>query len=109
MDFWSQSLIKSLEINFVLNLFLPKYKAKHREEERASGIRSEIQAIDTLQEELSEKEEEVKNKSSTGNKKQSLQKEKATAEEMWLKAMKPWEKLKTGGENKWKECRKKFH
>ena len=66
---------------------MSKFKAKNREEERASGINPEIQEIDTLLEELCEKEEEAKNEPSTGNKKQSLQKEKATAEEMRLKAM----------------------
>ena len=66
---------------------MSKFKAKNREEERASCISPEIQEIDTLLEELCEKEEEAKNEPSTGNKKQSLQKEKATAEEMRLKAM----------------------
>ena len=70
-----------------LNLLMSKFKAKNREEERASGISPEIQEIDTLLEELCEKEEEAKNKPSNGNKKQSLQKEQATAEEMRLKAM----------------------
>ena len=70
-----------------LNLLMSKFKAKNREEERASGISPEIQEIDTLLEELCEKEEEAKNKPSTGNKTQSLQKEKATAEEMRFKAM----------------------
>ena len=70
-----------------LNLLKSKFKAKNREEERASGISPEMQDIDTLLEELCEKEEEAKNKPSTGNKKQSLQKEKATAEEMRFKAM----------------------
>ena len=66
---------------------MSKFKAKNREEERASGISPEIQEIDTLLEEMCEKEEEAKNKPSTGNKKQSLRKEKATAEEMQFKAM----------------------
>ena len=70
-----------------LNLLMSKFKAKNREEERASGISPEIQEIDTLLEELCEKEEEAKNKPSTGNKKQSLHEEKATAEEMRFKAM----------------------
>ena len=69
------------------NLLMSKFKAKTREEERASGISPEIQEIDTLLEELCEKKEKAKNKPSTGNKKQSFQKEKATAEEMRLKAM----------------------
>ena len=55
-----------------LNLLMSKFKAKNREEERASGICPEIQEIDTLLEELCEKEEEAKNEPSTGNKKQSL-------------------------------------
>ena len=66
---------------------MSKFKAKNREEERASGISPEIQEIDTLLDELCEKEEEAKNKPSNGNKKQSLQKEQATAEEMRLKVM----------------------
>ena len=41
----------------------------------------------TLLEELSEKEEEAKNKPSVGDKKQNAQQEKAKAEEMRLKAM----------------------
>ena len=55
-----------------LNLLMSKFKAKNREEERASGICPEIQEIDTLLEELCEKEEEAKNEPSTGNKNQSL-------------------------------------
>ena len=51
---------------------MSKFKAKNREEERASGICPEIQEIDTLLEELCEKEEEAKNEPSTGNKNQSL-------------------------------------
>ena len=47
---------------------MSKFKAKNREEERASGISPEIQEIDTLLEELCEKEEEAKNKPSTGKK-----------------------------------------
>jgi len=42
-----------------LNLLMSKFKAKTREEERASGISPEIQEIDTLLEELCEKEEEA--------------------------------------------------
>lgn len=42
-----------------LNLLMSKFKAKNREEERASGISPEIQEIDTLLEELCEKEEEA--------------------------------------------------
>ena len=75
---------------------MSKFKAKNREEERASGISPEIQEIDTLLEELCEKEEEAKNKPSTGNKKQSLQKEKATAEEMRFKAMETMGKTQNG-------------
>ena len=75
---------------------MSKFKAKNREEERASGISPEMQEIDTLLEELCEKEEEAKNKPSTGNKKQSLQKEKATAEEMRFKAMETMRKTQNG-------------
>ena len=38
----------------------------------------------------------MKNKPSTGNKKQSLQKEKATAKEMWLMAMETMGKTQNG-------------
>ena len=69
------------------NLLMSKFKAKNREEERASGISPEVQEIDTLLEELCEKEEEAKNKPSNADKRQSLQQEKATAEEMRFKAM----------------------
>ena len=65
---------------------MSKFKAKNREEERASGISPEVQEIDTLLEELCEKEE-AKNKPSNADKRQSLQQEKATAEEMRFKAM----------------------
>ena len=70
-----------------LNLLMAKFKAKNREEERASGISPEVQEIDTLLEELCEKEEETKNKPSVGDKKQNAQQEKAKAGEMRLKAM----------------------
>ena len=69
-----------------LNLLMAKFKAKNREEERASGISPELQEADTLLEELTEKEE-AKNKPSVGDKKQNAQQEKAKAEEMRLKAM----------------------
>lgn len=69
-----------------LNLLMGKFEAKNREEERASGFSPELQEIDTLLEELSEKEE-AKNKLSIGDKKQNAQQEKAKAEEMRLKAM----------------------
>ena len=69
-----------------LNLLMAKFKAKNREEERASGISPELQEIDTLLEELCEKEE-AKTKPSIGDKKQNAQQEKAKAEEMRLKAM----------------------
>ena len=39
---------------------MSKFKAKNREEERASDISPEVQEIDTLLEELCEKEEEAK-------------------------------------------------
>ena len=45
-----------------LNLPMAKFKAKKREEERASGIDPEVKEIDTLLEELCGKEEEAKNK-----------------------------------------------
>ena len=70
-----------------LNLLMAKFKAKNREEERASGISPELQEADTLLEELTEKEEEAKNEPSVGDKKQNAQQEKAKAEEMRLKAM----------------------
>ena len=41
---------------------MSKFKAKNREEERASGISPESQEIDTLLEELCEKEEGAKHK-----------------------------------------------
>ena len=64
-----------------LNLLTSKFEAKNREEKRASGISPEIYKIDTLLEEPS-----------TGNKKQSHQKDKTTAEEMQFKAMETMEK-----------------
>ena len=70
-----------------LNLLIAKFKAKNREEERASGVSPELRETDTLLEELSEKEEEAKNKPSIGDKKQNVQQEKSKAEEMRLKAM----------------------
>lgn len=63
---------------------MAKFKAKNREEERASGISPELQETDTLLEELSEKEE-AKNMPSIGDKKQSVQQKKSKAEEMRLK------------------------
>ncbi|PFX18625.1 hypothetical protein AWC38_SpisGene17000 [Stylophora pistillata] len=77
-----------------LNLFRAKFKNKNREEEKASGISPEVREIDTLLEELSEKEEEAKNKPSIRDKKQNAQQERAKAEEMRLKAM------ETMGQNK---------
>ena len=56
---------------------MAKFKAKNREEERASGISPELQEADTLLEELSEKKEEAKNKPSVGDKKQNAQQEKS--------------------------------
>jgi len=66
---------------------MSKFKAKNREEERASGISPEAQEIDALLEKLCEKEEEAKHKPSNADKRQSLQQEKATSEEMRFKAM----------------------
>lgn len=62
-----------------LNLLMSKFKAKNREEEKSSGISPEVQEIDTLLEELCEKEE-AKNQPFVGEKKQKQ--EKAKAEEM---------------------------
>ena len=88
-----------------LNLLMSKFKAKNREEEKESGISPVIQEIDALLEELCEKEEEAKNKPSTGNKKQSLQKEKATAEKMRFKAMETMRETQNG----WRKQMERFH
>lgn len=69
-----------------LNLLRAKFNNKNREEERAGGISPEVQEIDTLVEELSEKEE-AKNKPSIADKKRTAQQERAKPEEMRLKAM----------------------
>jgi len=65
---------------------MAKFKARNREEERASSISPKLQEIDTLLEELCEKEE-AKTKPSIGDQKQNALQEKAKAEEMRLKAM----------------------
>ena len=67
------------------NLLMSKFKAKKKEEGRATGISAEMQEVDIVLEELCEKEEASKNKSTTGNK--NPQQDKAKAEEMRLKAM----------------------
>ena len=70
-----------------LNLLMAKFKAKNREEERASGISPDLLEIETLLEELCEKEAAAKNKPSVGDKRKNDLQEKAKAEEMRLKAM----------------------
>ena len=80
-------LVNKRSLRDRLNLLMAKFKAKNREEERASGISPELQEIDTLLEELCEKAEEAKNRPSVGDKRQNAQREKAQAEEMRLKAM----------------------
>lgn len=80
-----------------LNLLMSKFKAKNREEEKASGISPEVQEIDTLLEEVCEKEEEAKKQPLVGEKKQKQ--EKAKAEEMRLKAMETMGQTQKRGEN----------
>ena len=55
-------LVNKQSLRDRLNLLMAKFKAKNREEERASGISPELQEIDTLLEELCEKAEEAKNR-----------------------------------------------
>ena len=68
-----------------LNLLQTKFKAKTREEERASGISPEQSEIDTLLEELCGKEE-ARCTSLASNKKKAVQ-DKASAQEIRQKAM----------------------
>ena len=68
-----------------LNLLQTKFKAKTREEERASGISPVQSEIDTLLEELCGKEE-ARCTSATSNKKKAVQ-DKASAQEIRQKAM----------------------
>ena len=80
-------LVNKRSLRDRLNLLMAKFKAKNREEERASGISPDLLEIDTLLEELCEKEEGAKNKPSIGDKRKNDLREKAKAEEMRLKAM----------------------
>ena len=50
---------------------MAKFKAKNREEARASGISPELQEIDTLLEELCGKAEDAKNRPPIGDKRKN--------------------------------------
>lgn len=70
-----------------LNLLMAKFKAKTRDEERASGISPEVRETDVLLEELCEKEQEAGNKSTAAGTRKKVEQDKATAEKMRFKAM----------------------
>ena len=68
-----------------LKLLMQKHKQKIRSEERASGIDPEMTEIDTMLEEICEKEEVAEEEDETKKKKAKAEKE--SAEKMRLKAM----------------------
>ena len=70
-----------------LTLLIKRYKAKVREEDRASGISPEDDEIDSLLEKISDKEAEWILNPSSESKTEKAQNDKATAEEMRNKAM----------------------
>ena len=91
---------------------MSKFKAKNREEERASGISPEMQEIDTLLEELCDKEEEAKISLQLATKSKAFKKRRQQLKKCGSRQWKPWEKLKTGEQNIWsgssKEKQKKY-
>ena len=70
-----------------LNLLMTKFKAKTKDEEKASGISPEVREIDVLLEELCEKEQEAGNKPTATGARKKVEQDKATAEKMQYKAM----------------------
>ena len=77
-----------------LNLLMSKFKAKNKEEERASGISPEIQEIDTLS--CVKKRKKLKISLQLVTKTKAFRKRRQQLKKCASRQWKPWEKLKNG-------------
>lgn len=82
-----------------LSLLIKRYKAKVREEDRATGISPEEDEIDSMLEEICDKESEWILNPPNESKTKKAQQDKATAEEIRYKAMETLGETKKRNEN----------
>ena len=103
--------VKQKSVREHFNLMLEKFKAKHRNEAKLSGVNVEDSELDVLIEEISEKREKAETKDICFTSKQKAEADRAAVEEIRKKAceqLKETKKLKGETESKPKKYQNKW-